>query len=502
MNFMQHITGRGKIVTGFVLALTMIAMCWPCFALNKTALKHYKRGRVLRDQGDLDGAIEAYKRALAIDPDYADAHYSLGYAYHLKAARMNPAHPRDLNTSQPVQTYLKKWKYGIPELQLAIKEFKEVIRLQPRAADAHFKLGVVYDNKGDYERACAEYRRAIELDPKGLDGQDARSNLALVLHAIFGKRDEAVDLLEATLRINPKDKLARQILRLIKQSILPAGKHEAKRQAKDQLVVPDIKPQEPAKTKSKEPKPGEERNFDGMKFVWIPAGEFRMGSSKGERDWAVSQGAKREELSDEGPVRTVRITKGFWMGKYEVTQAQYERVMGKNPSYFKGSNRPVGCVSWNDWVEFCEKMAAKSTSGGRCRLPTEAEWEYACRAGTTTKFYGGDSLDDLARAGWYSGYWGSAATQAVGKKEANAWGLYDMHGNAYELCSDWYSEGYYGTRPNPDSDPTGPSSGSYRVVRGGSWTAAARFCRSASRTMNDPRGRDRYSGFRVVRSSD
>ncbi len=244
-------------------------------------------------------------------------------------------------------------------------------------------------------------------------------------------------------------------------------------------------------------KPGEERTFDGIQFVWIPAGEFTMGSPESEKGRG----------NDEGPVHMVRITKGFWLGRHEVTQAQYERVIGANPSHIKGGNRPVECVSWNDAVEFCRRLSSERST--TYRLPTEAEWEYACRAGTTASFYWGDCSDEsvMKQYCWYDKnanekYWTDphadrAGTQPVGLKKPNALGLYDMSGNVWEWCSDWFSKEYYASSPR--SDPTGPSGGMARVERGGGWGRDARHCRSADRPRRGPDYRDRYLGFRICR---
>ncbi|MDD2715762.1 MAG: SUMF1/EgtB/PvdO family nonheme iron enzyme [Candidatus Wallbacteria bacterium] len=203
-----------------------------------------------------------------------------------------------------------------------------------------------------------------------------------------------------------------------------------------------------------------------MDFVWIPAGSFNMGSP-------VSETLRH---SDEGPQHTVNIT-GFWMSRYEVTQAQWQGIMGSNPSNFSGPSRPVDGLSWNDCQGFITALNSKEI--GSFRLPTEAEWEYACRAGTTTAYYWGGSMDiDYC---WYyyetSGY----QTHDVGLKLPNAWGLYDMSGNVWEWCNDWYSSSYYST--SPADDPPGPASGQfgYRVVRGGSWSCSDFIERSANR---------------------
>jgi len=238
-------------------------------------------------------------------------------------------------------------------------------------------------------------------------------------------------------------------------------------------VMPDLPPRPAVVTPPRaEPKAGHlwRSPSTGMELVYIPAGEFDMGS---------------EHWSDQGPVHR----KAFWMGKCPVTQAEWEAVMGNNPSHFKGANRPVETVSWEMAQEFLKKLSGKGE--GRYRLPTEAEWEYAARAGTTGR-YGGD-LDAMA---WHRGNSGNQ-THPVGEKQANAWGLYDMHGNVWEWCQDWYDKDYY--RNSPNTDPTGPSSGSVRVLRGGSWEDDARYTRATLRLWYVP-GNSNYSfGFRCVR---
>jgi len=218
-----------------------------------------------------------------------------------------------------------------------------------------------------------------------------------------------------------------------------------------------------------------------MEFVLIPAGSFDMGSPDSEK----------ERDSDEGAVRKVQITKAFYMSKYEVTQDQYLAVMGRNPSQFSGGNLPVEGVSWDEAVACCGKI------GGR--LPTEAEWEYACRAGSETRFCCGDDLN-YARLGeyaWYSGNSGST-THAIGQKKPNSFGLYDMHGNVYEWCSDWFSAYANAQAVNP----VGVSSGRYRVCRGGSWFSDAGHCRSAYRSLSVPDARNINFGFRVALDSN
>jgi formylglycine-generating enzyme len=226
-------------------------------------------------------------------------------------------------------------------------------------------------------------------------------------------------------------------------------------------------------------------NSLGMKLIYIPPGEFMMGSPESD--------AKHEE--NECPQHRVKINKGFYMGMYEVTQSQYKTVMGTNPSHFRGSNFPVTEVSWDDAMAFCKKLSEKE--GKSYRLPTEAEWEYACRAGTSTRFSFGDNESDLDKYAWrYDKPNANGRTHSVGQKRPNGYGLYDMHGNVWEWCQDWYGENYYAQ--SPGNDPAGASSGESRVLRGGFWSGDPSFCRSAYRFRNSPVGRDYYVGFRVV----
>jgi formylglycine-generating enzyme required for sulfatase activity len=224
-------------------------------------------------------------------------------------------------------------------------------------------------------------------------------------------------------------------------------------------------------------------NSVGMLLVPIPAGTFTMG-----------------EVENLETPHSVTLTKPFELGVYEVTQEQYEQVMKiPNPSKYKGPQNPVEQVSWNDAVEFCRKLSELSeekAAGYVYRLPTEAEWEYACRAGTTTVYHFGDSESELGDYAWYKKNSGST-TRAVGGKKPNGWGLYDMHSNVYEWCQDWY-----GSYPSGSvTDPTGAASGSSRVLRGGSWLYNSVDCRSAFRSWSSPDGRSNDLGFRVLRSS-
>jgi len=208
-------------------------------------------------------------------------------------------------------------------------------------------------------------------------------------------------------------------------------------------------------------------NSIGMEFVLIPAGEFKMGSPSGEED----------RLDIEGLVHTVKIEKAYYLGNYEVTQKQWREVMGINPSNFKGDNLPVENVSWNDAQDFVKKLNEKEGTD-KYRLPSEAEWEYAARAGTTTRYSFGNDDSDLGDYAWYN-YNSSRKTHPVGQKQPNPWGLYDMHGNVWEWVQDeWHSD--YNGAPT-DGSAWEDGSNSYRVWRGGGWISIAGFCRSAQR---------------------
>ena len=238
--------------------------------------------------------------------------------------------------------------------------------------------------------------------------------------------------------------------------------------------------------------PGTYTNGLGQTFVLLPAGTFTMGSPSNEPG----------RYSNEGPQHQVTLTQPFYMQTTEVTQAQWEAVMGSNPSSFFGCPTcPVERVSWDDAQTYISYM---NTMGeGTYSLPTEAQWEYAARAGSTTAFYNGGITEtgcgydpNLDAIGWYC-YNADSETHQVAGKAPNAWGLYDMSGNVYEWCQDWYSSSYYTS--SAVTDPTGPSSGSYRVIRGGGWYGSARACRSADRDAYYPDYRINYLGFRLLR---
>jgi sulfatase modifying factor 1 len=222
---------------------------------------------------------------------------------------------------------------------------------------------------------------------------------------------------------------------------------------------------------------------------WIQSGNFKMGSPESE-----------PERDDDELLHKVILTKGFWMADTACTQALWEAVMGKNPSRFKGPNRPVENVSWDDCQQFFKRIN-KNKPGLDLRLPTEAEWEYACRAGTTTPFSFGNSITpDLVNYDGNYPYAGGKKgkyreeTVAVKSLPGNQWGLYEMHGNVYEWCADWY--GKYTNEPV--TDPIGPPNSDSRVLRGGCWILNGGRVRSAYRFRDEPDYRDSDTGFRFA----
>jgi len=282
------------------------------------------------------------------------------------------------------------------------------------------------------------------------------------------------------------------------------------------LVLPGCKPKaevvepEPTPEPTPEPKAEAIQTKGGMELLPISAGSFDMGCT-------AAQKADGNCDSDESPVHSVTLTRAFWLGKTEVTQGRWQALMGKNPSEFKscGADCPVEKVKWYEAVAFAnavskaeglpecyaktksrKKFNINSASGSvyDCegyRLPTEAEWEYAARAGTDLLYSGSNTVDDVA---WYDDN-SNRTTHPVATKQPNAWGLYDMSGNVWEWTWDWYDSGYYSS--SPSADPEGSSSGSSRVGRGGSYNGLARFSRVAYRHRDDPGGRGGNLGFRL-----
>ena len=222
-------------------------------------------------------------------------------------------------------------------------------------------------------------------------------------------------------------------------------------------------------------------NGVSFEMVRVEGGTFRMGATSEQKD---------EADSDEKPVHGVTLS-SYYIGKTEVTQALWQAVMGSNPSHFEGSDLPVECVSWNDCQEFIQKL--NRLTGRNFRLPTEAEWEFACRGGNNSRGYKYSGSNNLGSVAWYDDNSGGQ-THPVGTKAPNELGIFDMSGNVWEWCNDWY--GNYTS--NSQTNPTGPHSGSLRVFRGGSWFIDARICRSSFRISSNPTYRNYNLGLRLA----
>ena len=375
----------------------------------------------------------------------------------------------------------------LPSDRNALDDYQAVLQLEPENVEAvsgikkiaERYVAMAQDDIKEGELAKAEQMldKASSIDPEGREMVSLRKE-------IFSRKSRAKSYIERAMASIEKKDLVSAEKKIEKAVALDKG-ISGLDEARNKLTA--ARAEVAASTKSR--KSGEifHDNLNikqkqewrdpvtGMAFAWVPEGCFQMGSNEGH--------------SDEKPVHEVCVD-GFWMGKYEVTQGQWKKIMGNNPSYFKkGVNHPVEKVSWNDVQGFINKLNSKGQGG--FRLPTEAEWEYACRSGgKQEKYCGGDDVDRVA---WYDNNSGNK-THPVGKNSANGLGLYDMSGNVLEWVSDWYDRNYY--RNSPKNNPQGPSSGSNRVIRGGSWSLDADYCRSAFRISDDPGFRDGDVGFR------
>jgi formylglycine-generating enzyme required for sulfatase activity len=254
------------------------------------------------------------------------------------------------------------------------------------------------------------------------------------------------------------------------------------------------------------PEPFTVKEFAGIKFVWIPGGKFTMGTLGPVRERLEAEGVWSRFLECELPAREVWITKGFWVGRFEITQEQWRSVLGdkpnSDPSTFKGKQRPVENVSWEDIQLFLEEL--NQSRGGGFRLPTESEWEYISRAGSRSEFGIGEGgvpieLRDLEKYAWFKKN-ADGESRTVGSLKPNAWGIYDLHGNVWEWCADFYdAKAYYWSDPY---DPVNHQTSPERVMRGGSWYLSAMNLRSGQRSGNWSDFRSPYVGFRLVRQLD
>jgi formylglycine-generating enzyme required for sulfatase activity/serine/threonine protein kinase len=466
------------------------------------------------------------------------------------------AEPSSTNKAKADEAFARgKRLFDEKKYEAALADFTEAVTADGGRAEPYHRRALCRVNLQRYEDALPDFVKAVELDPSN---PEIRKHHSLALSNL-GRWDEAIAALEAALKLSPADPTEYHDLAARNYSNRAKGNSEAGRW---DTALPDLsaairhdskpaiyhrqrgaayfnlkqfvpavadftaaierEPKEPtyyqfrgeaykALGKQKEAdadfeqarrltnpqskRPDPVTNSIGMVLVHIPAGEFLMGTPENDPTKAW----------DEIPHR-VRISKSFFMGKYEVTQAQYQKVMGKNPSYCarlpNPEQHPVEQVSWDDAVAFCRAISElpdEKAAGRSYRLPTEAEWEYACRAGTTTAYHFGNDPNDLSKYALFGGHKaGVWATQKVGIKLPNAWGLHDMHGNVWEWCADEYGPYRVATEV---VDPQGPDKGVGKVARGGSWDYGAVKCRSAQRFGGEVLTRSFTNfafGFRVV----
>jgi formylglycine-generating enzyme required for sulfatase activity len=426
---------------GANLQLSVIESCW-------------RRGLQRAKNGEYSSAITDFNQVLQLDSSALSANIQRGLAY-----------------------------YQIGEYQGAIADFDQVLRLNPNDAHTYHHRGLVYQKLGQLERAIEDFNRALQIDP----------NLPGVLHI----RDVALGILENIKRQETDERKRQEAEKELKR--LEAEKKERQRREEEaskgkeftfEIITVDKNGRENSKKSGK----GYQKDQDlgnGIKLemVYVPAGNFMMGSPSGEGS------------DNERPQHQVTIAQPFYMGKYPITQEQYQAVMGNKPYSFKGAKRPVEQVTWNDAVNFCQKLSEK-TGKSYC-LPSEAQWEYACRAGTTTPFYFGETITpNLVNYDGNNPY-GSAPkglyreeTTDVGSFPPNAFGLYDMHGNVWEWCSDKWHGNYNGAPPDGTSWETGTDNN--RVLRGGSWFNYAVLCRTALRYYDSADVSYGSWGFRVA----
>lgn len=357
-----------------------------------------------------------------------------------------------------------------------IKHYDKEIELNSNDAVVYYNRGTVFDDLGNYDLAIADYKKVLEIDP---NFENAKENIRKIREKLRVMLEDAKK--ELKVKEIEKESLRKQLsteqrkLEEI-QRIKSAAEDDRIVTEADKLLLDGLLWQK------YQARPQIYKNSIGMEFVKISSGSFMMGSPITEKD-----------RSDNERQHLVTISKDFYMGKYEVTQAQWKAIMGNNPSSFKGNNLPVENVSWEDAQEFIKKLNAKGE--GTYRLPTEAEWEYAARGGNSGKWCFGDDENESGKYAWDSSNAGSK-THEVGMKQPNNFGLYDMHGNVWEWCQDWYGD--YSS--SAQTDPTGATSGSRRVIRGGSWRDGARFLRSANRNSISPLLHFTFLGFRLIRA--
>ncbi|MFC1604315.1 SUMF1/EgtB/PvdO family nonheme iron enzyme [Planctomycetota bacterium] len=460
---------------------------------NEESFRNFtEAGSAYEAKQDWGRAIESYSEAIKLKPDDSEIKAKLATCQHnLYLSQAQEAESKgQLDTAISLYTKALSYKHVSStqeRLDATRKAPQDKTEQQQRRQEYANWIGQAEtaEKQGDLDKSIELYRKAQQF----VETEDAASIQAKIDSlqkqiAEKQKKGKFDALLANAESLGSSEATGKEALKILEEAL---------------TLYPDNSEALALKKKISGyfgPNPGDVvTNSIGMKLIYIPAGSFMMGNPSSEEG----------RSSGEGPQHQVQISKGFYMGVYEVTQAQWQAVMGSTvsqqrnkansswPLLGEGDDYPIYYVSWDEAVEFCKKLSRQE--GKTYRLPTEAEWEYACRAETQTRFSFGDSDSNLGEYAWYSNNSGQS-THPVGKKRPNAFGLYDLHGNVWEWCSDWYGENYYSS--SPGVNPQGPSSGSSRVLRGGSWGYGPWNCRSAIRVRDSPDHRGYDYGFRIV----
>jgi formylglycine-generating enzyme required for sulfatase activity len=382
------------------------------------------------------------------------------------------------------------------EYTTAIDDFTQVLLLEPNSPDANYNRGLAYSKLGEYSAAIEDYNQTLRLNPNYVGAYNNRANAYYKL----GQYEKAIADYNSCLALNPNlPDVAHN--RDVAQGVWDEKRRQEeaeKRRRKKEFGFDVITVNSQGKETKREYSRAEFFKQDlgnniSLEMVPISGGNFMMGAAQNEANAS----------SDEYPQHPVNIA-AFSMAKYPITQAQWEAIMGNNPSHFKGANRPVENVTWHEAQEFCQRLSQET--GKTYRLPSEAEWEYACRAKTTTAFHFGETITaDLANYDASNTYGNGPKgtyrqqTTDVGSFSPNAFGLYDMHGNLYEWCADRWHQNYNGA-PTDGSVWESGGNTELRLIRGGSWVSYPWNCRSANRFRGGLDSQDRFYGFRVVSS--
>ncbi len=445
-----------------LIVMIVVTFLTSIMVSGKNAKEWNKEGLSLLEKGKYEEALNCFNKALELDPGVPQLLNNKGYALYNMGKSGNNTYYVERSLEVYNQAISKKGDYdkayynkGLSLMYLkkygeAKKCFNRVLEINPSDSDAKDRI-----------KECDSAMNSQPTPtPVAVDNSKV-SELMKKANGCYekGEYDNAVTLYEAVLVIDPNNKEA-------------IGKKAAAEVLAKQAAVTPTPVSVSVSGGKSYTETGSGVNFD---MVYIDGGTFQMGSNNG---------------GDESPVHSVTVS-SFYMGKYEVTNREYSMYDSGHQGNWSDRSYPIERVSWDDAVGYCRWLSGRT--GKTYRLPTEAEWEYACRAGSSTAYYWGDSMNDSYC--WYGNNSGGQV-HPVGQKSPNAWGLFDMSGNVWEWCSDCYSNSYYSQ--SPLSNPAGPGSGSYRVIRGGCWDSGPDYCRSARRFGNTPDNRNNNLGFRLL----